>query len=281
MDTESIGAALRRKLGPLPVWIWAIFGGAVLYFLRKRGYFGGMGAAQGDTLQPSQANATPPQAQVPLQPGESVYDPNTGSLSTAPGGDSGGSGGTDVGQAIDDLAAALESGHTTSEKTNPSTPRGGVKHSRVTSSHHKPAAKKGSKRAAKQKPAHKQAGHKTTAHKPASHGAVKRPRSKTTQRLVNGGRTASKVGRAIGGRATAKPSSAKARVATATPATTVRQRATVGLTRQTGPVQHPVSSHPARSVVTHAAPRPSAPPPRTQRTPPAKKPAPAPTRKRK
>lgn len=34
---NRVGAALKRKLGPLPVWAWAIIAGGVLYWYRNRG----------------------------------------------------------------------------------------------------------------------------------------------------------------------------------------------------------------------------------------------------
>lgn len=135
MDLDTIGAALKRKLGPLPVWVWAIIGGMVLYFLRSKGYFGGAGADQGETLQPRQADAREPQQSTLLQPGESVYDPNTGTLSTAPGGGGGDAIGGGVGepttpvdtndtaQALEDLAAAILGNQTDSDKPNSAAPR--------------------------------------------------------------------------------------------------------------------------------------------------------------
>lgn len=136
MDLDTIGAALRRKLGPLPVWVWAIFGGVVVYFLRKRGYFGGLGDASAQTLQPSQTTAaTTPRDPVLLQPGESAYNPDTGTLTTAPGGaaapatstadPSSGTGNANnpSDQAFEDLAAAIIGSRTDSVSANSTTPK--------------------------------------------------------------------------------------------------------------------------------------------------------------
>lgn len=311
MDTETIGAALKRKLGPLPVWAWSVIGGIVLYFLRKRGYLGGMGAAQsGETFQPSQANATPPQAQVPLQPGESVYDPNTGALSTAPGGDSGGdtgaATGVDPSQAIDDLANAIAGGFTTHVSIDRTKPK---KTKKSVGKHNKHPSHPG-KRTPRKKAGHKQPPHKTTKtggrqkpgqprHEGNNTAHKQRPRSSATHRLVNGGRTATKAGQhaAAGhnadrhfGPVPKQPSAPRNRVVKAASQSVVRQRPTTGLTRQTAPVQHPVSSHTpsphkAAAARTPASPRPSAPPPRaaarTPAPPPARKTSPPPARRRK
>lgn len=269
MDIETIGAALRRKLGPLPVWIWAIIGGVIVYWMRSKGYFSGVlgsGSTQtGEALQPSQRNATPPQAQVPLQPGESVYDPNTGALSTAPGGDTGigeSSGtGTDPSQSIDDLANAIAAGFTTHvvvDRTKPKkTKKSAAKHDKKP---HKPT-----KRTATKKPAHHQKpGHKGNTK--GQHPAHKqRPRSSATHRAANGGRTVVNAGkRAV--------SPSKSRTAHATAKQVTRQRPTAPMIRKTAPVQHPVASHTPAPHKTAAAripasPRPSAPAPRAVRAP--------------
>lgn len=142
MDLDTIGAALRRKLGPLPVWAWSLIGGSVLYFLRAKGYFQGLGSNKvtGETLQPTQQATDAKSPPTVLQPGESAYNPDTGTLTTAPGGggggasgnsgDSGGGGGgttptdnSDVIQAIEDLTSAVMGGQTTSDKPDSVSPR--------------------------------------------------------------------------------------------------------------------------------------------------------------
>lgn len=141
MDLDTIGAALKRKLGPLPVWMWAMIGGAILYFLRQRGYLKGGDTTTGEALQPSQRATDPRQAPTVLQPGESAYDPNSGTLTTAPGGGGDGgasgsgiggdggagandsSGNSDLAAAFEDLAAAMMGNATESEKPNSVSPR--------------------------------------------------------------------------------------------------------------------------------------------------------------
>lgn len=104
---KGIGGALTRKFGPLPAWVWAIIAGGGLYYYREH-----TAAATGTALDPSQVAATTPQPDTTLEPGESVYDPNTGQLETAPGGDTSGGGGTDpsdeIGQLASAIAAAIE-----------------------------------------------------------------------------------------------------------------------------------------------------------------------------
>lgn len=84
---NDIKAALTRKLGPLPVWAWAIIVGGALYVYRARHAVGDNTSAlpSTDTTVPTTDNGQPRPDPVTLQPGESVYDPATGSLlGTAP-----------------------------------------------------------------------------------------------------------------------------------------------------------------------------------------------------
>lgn len=84
----NIGESLQRKLGPLPVWAWALGAGILLYLIRARK---GGGAAQaagstgGDQAQLISAEGTAvaqdTQPVTTLSTGEAVYDPNTGYLS--------------------------------------------------------------------------------------------------------------------------------------------------------------------------------------------------------
>lgn len=80
---DGVKNALTRKLGPLPVWAWAIIGGIGLWYYRSR--MAGSSASQ-QALQSdlSQTSPMPPQDPIPLDPGESVYDPNSGELLSAP-----------------------------------------------------------------------------------------------------------------------------------------------------------------------------------------------------
>lgn len=84
---NQISAALQRKFGPLPAWAWALILGVGLYVYRSRSSAGLKAAAATPTTDPGTVPATPaqPGAPVTLGPGESVYDPGTGHLtSTAP-----------------------------------------------------------------------------------------------------------------------------------------------------------------------------------------------------
>lgn len=101
---SKIKSALTRKWGPLPAWAWFAIVGGVYYFYRK--YSATASGTGTGSVGPAAAT---PQPQTVLQPGESVYDPNSGSLTTAPGGSSSGdgSGGATTSSAAD-LAAAMD-----------------------------------------------------------------------------------------------------------------------------------------------------------------------------
>ena len=238
MNLQNIGSALRRKLGPLPVWAWAIIGGVALYFLRAQGYFGGR-VETGETLQPAQADAREPQTQVTLQPGESVYDPNTGGLTTAPGGEVDQ---VDVPEDNTDalLAAILKA--VTKKKPKPRKAK-----------HQKPKKKK-----PKPKPAHRQKPHKKRNVGRAGskkHGDPK-PRGATAWRIRPIGRAKRKPG---GPRFTP----AKPRTPQATSASGARQRPTTPMVVRSSDRQHPVSTHGRRNKKpTASPPRPSSPPKR-------------------
>lgn len=88
MSGSSIGNSLKRKLGPLPVWAWAVIAGIALYVIRSRQ---APSAQAVSAAQQQNQSDIPPQAPVVLSPGESVYDPNTGYMSGG-GGNSGGGG---------------------------------------------------------------------------------------------------------------------------------------------------------------------------------------------
>lgn len=321
MDLDTIGAALRRKLGPLPVWVWAILGGGVLYYLRSRGMIGSLvpGDGQsGQTLQPQQRteSTTEPQPTTTLQPGESAYDPNTGTLHTAPGGSSeesndgsGGGGGSgnanDPSEAIDHLANSIAGGFTVHMKQDRTK---AAKHATKPGSHGKKPSKV-SKRTPGKKNAHAQhpggstkptGGHgKPGQHKPSTSHKPARDRSSTTIRTPTGGRTRGKTNKtpsshtpanvphpgAQGGALhpagkVAAPKTPKSRTPTAAAKSPVRARPTVPLVTRSTPVQHPASTSASKAkTVTHAAPRPSSPAPRTTRavaSTPARAPARAP-----
>lgn len=112
----NVKDALTRKIGPLPAWTWFIFFGVGVWYYRRK--LGGSTATVSGTGTGSVAPASgPPQSPVTLAPGESVYDPNTGALTSAPGG-----GSSDYGQGVTDLADAILQGLTENQagsKTSP------------------------------------------------------------------------------------------------------------------------------------------------------------------
>lgn len=80
---SNIKGALTRKFGPLPAWAWFTIAAAGLYFYRQRS--GGSATTNNTGTPVDNATAATPQDPLVLQPGESAYDPGTGSLVTAPG----------------------------------------------------------------------------------------------------------------------------------------------------------------------------------------------------
>lgn len=73
---NKISNALTRKIGPLPAWAWLLGLALVLYYYRK------MKGGSSSSLSTTAPQDT--QSPVTLEPGESVYDPNTGELLTTP-----------------------------------------------------------------------------------------------------------------------------------------------------------------------------------------------------
>ena len=85
---NDVKRALSRKFGPLPAWAWAAIAGGALYFYRRsKSGAGALGAANvpatssPDVTDQTTAGLQPP---VPLDPGQSVYDPNAQQLFTPP-----------------------------------------------------------------------------------------------------------------------------------------------------------------------------------------------------
>lgn len=109
---KGIGATLTRKFGPLPAWLWIVLFGVGVWYYRNKLSATATGTGTG-SVAPTPVT---PQAQTVLQPGESVYDPNTGALTTAPGGDTtaggttGGTGGTDYTDLLNGISAAIAAG---------------------------------------------------------------------------------------------------------------------------------------------------------------------------
>lgn len=96
MGPDEIKDSLTRKLGPLPIWVWAVIAGVALYVVRNRMKSGSVvpggapptAAATAAEAQlvtaEGNANALSIRTPVTLQPGERVFDPTTGFLSTQP-----------------------------------------------------------------------------------------------------------------------------------------------------------------------------------------------------
>lgn len=87
----NVGESLTRKLGPLPVWLWAVIAGVALYVVRARGsanaQAGGPPSAAATQAEAqlvaaeAQARASTLQQPMTVGPGEQIYDPNSGYLS--------------------------------------------------------------------------------------------------------------------------------------------------------------------------------------------------------
>lgn len=113
---SKVSNALKKKWGPMPAWVWLLSGGLIYYFYRKYSATAASGTGTG-SVAPAPVT---PQSPVTLSPGESVYDPNTGTLTNTPlasnpaaVGDLGsGAGGVTsasdpLAQSLDDLANAI------------------------------------------------------------------------------------------------------------------------------------------------------------------------------
>lgn len=183
---SNVMSALKRKIGPLPAWGWAIIAGVLVYYFRRK--------LNGGTLSTSSAlptDTTAQQSPVVLQPGESAYNPNTGGLVTAPGGDTSGSSGGDMATALEDLASALQAATTTAtpgDTSQPGTTSSPKKHrgKRSLKSKHKPKRK--DKGAAHSPSDHRKHRHRSTASvkdnprgkaQTTGHGAGQRTRRRT------------------------------------------------------------------------------------------------------
>ncbi len=87
---DNIKNSLTKKLGPLPAWAWLLITGVAIYLYRK--HEASSSSASTTAAATTTTDTNPP---VVLSPGESIYDPATGGLTTAPGGGSGSEPGTD------------------------------------------------------------------------------------------------------------------------------------------------------------------------------------------
>lgn len=254
----NVADSLKKKIGPLPAWAWALVLAGAVYYYRKR-------TASSATTATGATDQLPSDTGTILQPGESVVGPD-GSLTTAPGGGDGGSGttgGTDPGTAIDDLANAIIAA-LAAQTPPPSEGGGPLDVSNMPSS---PSTGGTAKRTQKKKAANKQKQAVNKVGKAVQRGAG-------TLRNPFGGRTAPKK-KSSGAKPTANRT-VKPRAHTPT----VRQRPTTPVVTKPKVTGHPVATHPK------AKPKVIAPPPKrgaTVAAPRAKvavKPAPKPVKKR-
>ena len=277
----NIKDSLTRKIGPLPAWAWAIIAfGGVWWYRSRTPMASGTGTG---SVGPAPAT---PQDQTTLQPGESVYDPNTGTLSTAPGsaGTNGTTGSNDVATAIQDLATALMAGqqpgltHTGAGKPRKVPKLTGQGAVRAPFGRRKPDAPKGykarglghgfwefvpkagGKRRGKAKAHH---GKPSTTTRPAKPHHKRQPRSAARISHPNGGRTS--------GRTTTKaPVTTKTNRTVKPEATTgrLRNRQSTPLVSQPVTQQRPVAAHKStKAPVQPSAHRTSSTPVRTVRAP--------------
>lgn len=310
---SKITDALKKKWGPLPAWVWLFGGGLVYYFYRQ--YSSTSSASSTGTGSVAPAAATP-QPQTVLEPGESVYDPNTGTLTTAPGGGgstSNGSGSFDPTGLANAIASAIEgalpsgqgsdSNGTPSPTTSPGATPAGVPAGskppnrpkltapgaiRAPFGHNRPKARagytiKGLGRGfweyVPKRAAKPKGQHNATkkTSKPIQPGAATRARSSTMVRKGAGGRTAARQPTPT---TTIHRTTVNRSAVTSQQPTRARQRPRQPAAQQVVTQRRPASM-PRQSPTRQAggvAPRPSAPPPRTQRAP-APPPRPKPHRR--
>lgn len=264
---DRIKQALTRKIGPLPAWGWlTIILVAVYWYRRHTSSTTTAATATTDTT----GSTTTPQDPITLQPGESVYNPNDGSLTTAPGGgggsgsgdggSSGGSGDNSVNSGVGDttgtsnspdLSGLLGSLQNISKGIGKLNVRLG-KLSATTKKKAKPKAA-----GLRRPPAGGNQSLQTAAYNASKGGAKNRPRSGAAIKSKIHTPKAHNPGAAKGTSRT---------VRTVRPASTVRQHQLTPMTRATvrqrptaTSVKPPATEHPANP------PRPSSPPPRTHR----------------
>lgn len=244
---DRIKSALTRKIGPFPAWGWlTIILVAVYWYRHHTSSTTTAATATTDTSTPAT-----PQDPVTLQPGESVYDPNTGGLVTAPGGGSG-SGDNSTSTGGGDTSGTSAGGGDTASALPGIFPPGTkitLPFTRVRGATKKKAKPKDASKAAKS--TGKGAG------KLLGKGDAKgRPRSGTG--IKGQGRTVKS-----GNRGTPKGTR---RTVSVKPSSAVRQRQLTPMTRAVTR-QRPVASSVKPPATEHPAnpPRPSAPPKRTVR----------------
>ena len=276
---SNIGATLKRKFGPLPVWGWAIVAFIAVYWYRNKSGLSASAstATTGGSITPVSPT---PQPITTLGPGESAYDPNTGQLVSSPaapsdttGGGGDGSGGmADPSNAIDNLAQSIadaiaagtsggESGATVTAAGAPATKtKPGKNHTgkRVAKPKQGNKAVKGGKGRTRSHANTKSQGHGSTRHANAGH--------QTHKTQAHGNKTATSHTRT---NSAVKPAKAGGRIKTAITQVVTRQRPTASHQ----PAPKAVHPSPARQAPTRTAPRST---PARHPSTPAPKPAPAP-----
>lgn len=251
------------------MWVWAIVGGVVIYVYRSRRALSGGGASSLSATSPD-ASATNAASRdpIPLAPGESVYDPNSGHIvgaapeqtPTDPGLPP-----VPVGDPSFPLEpVTLEPGE---QVYDPNSGKLFGSPEKAAGKHNPKKAKRG-KNTAKKKPQH----HKHKAVKPAKKH-IHKPRS--VAKVIDNKRHKPTGGGAPKGRARGKneggakaPSPRVRAKAAAVTAPAVRQR----------PAAPTAVNHAAQRVAPHPAPHPAARPAPAPRPP--SRPKPAPPRKR-
>lgn len=242
----NVKASLQRKLGPLPVWAWALIAGAALYVYRTRRAIGSASnAANLDATSPSAQDNTGSGSQldpVTLEPGQSAYDPNTGQLVSAPG--TPGNGGSNGD------GSAADPGNTSGDPDIWTDPNKGTKKLKPPHGSSRKTLTERVKRKPKNKPHHSTHG-KPTAKPPSGKG---KPRTmgrilKNSSR-VKSGHGAPKA--RVRGAANSAPSGASRARAASAPKVAIRQRPAAP--QVTHPGTQRVSPHPALAQTHTAAP---------------------------
>lgn len=276
--------ALTRKLGPLPAWAWAIVAFVAVYWYRNR-TGGGTGVlSTGATNQPGPITSDlNPQPQTTLQPGEAVYDPNTGALVTSPFGpptdQTANPTNSDIADAINGLTGALISGQgqavnlpggtgTASTATRATQPKlrgkGAV---RAPFGHNKPTAPKGyraiglgkgfweflptssakRKAKAKTKPGTAKPKQKTDKTGKTKRSAPAKHSTPTRQRSSGG--------------ASVSPNASRSRAVTAAASQVITRARPTNPVTKTATTQRPAATHPAPRPAPRPTPHPAAPKP--------------------
>lgn len=278
MNLDDIKTTITKKIGPLPAWAWAIVVAGGIYWYRKKT----AGTSTAATTASADTTSTPTSPPVTLQPGESVYNPSTGDIATAPGGGAStpttpsADPGAAIASAISGLSAtiAAEQAQPAYATTVPATSTPPVTTTATTGSNKKSKANK--------KPALKLPTKKPTTKVPKTQSKTK---ARSGSAIKAAASRVKKIATKSGGTTVtnlhlpANPIRPRTKTPTKSTGTRLHQKATVGMTRPAAPIQHPVATHPkaaAKSVQL----KPKAAPPARAQTRKIVKPAPKPVKKR-